>query len=53
MFLVFRESSITGFTLQYSVRVRSAGFSSIASVQLGTDYCPLYGVAGCTLFRGF
>ena len=28
----------------------SGGFS-IASVQLGMDYCLLYGVAGCPLFR--
>ena len=25
-------------------------FSSIVSVQLGMDYYPLYGVAGCPLF---
>ena len=28
-------------------------FSSTGSVQLGTDYGPLYGVAGCPLLRGF
>ena len=48
---VLRESSIKGLTLQYFVGV--AKLSSIASVQFGTDYCPLYGLAGCPLFRGF
>ena len=48
---VFQESSIKGLTLQYFVGV--AKLSSIASVRLETDYCPLYGVAGCPLFRGF
>ena len=36
---VFREFNIK----EYSVGV----------AKLGTDYCPLYGVAGCPLFRGF
>ena len=30
-----------------------AGFSSVVSIHLGMDYCPLYRVAGCLLFRGF
>ena len=54
MFLVFRESSIKGFTLLYSVGVAKLSVErGFASVQLGTDYCPLYGVAGYPLFRGF
>ena len=28
------------------------GSLSIVCVQLGTSNCPLYGVAGCPLFRG-
>ena len=62
MFLVFRESSIKGFTLQYSVGVAKLSFErgflvlrvyNWAPPLLGTGYCPLYGVAGCPLFRGF
>ena len=28
-----------------------SGVFTIVSVQLGLDYCPLYGVAGCPLFE--
>jgi len=40
----------------YSVGVANVSvepFSSTASAQLGMDYCPIYGVAGCPLLRGF
>ena len=38
---LFRESSIKGLTLLFSVGVVNlSGFSSIASIQLGMDYCP-------------
>ena len=60
MMSLFRESGIRGSTVHthtYLVGVAKLsvepGFSSIASVQLRTDYCPLHGVAGCPLFRGF
>ena len=49
---LFRESIIKGSTFQYSVGVAKLSVEQ-GFVQLGTDYCPLYGVAGCPLFRGF
>ena len=47
----FRESSIKGSNLQHSVGVTKLSVERgvlvfIASVKLGMDYCPLYGVAG-------
>ena len=49
---VFRESSIEGSTLHYSVGVFKLSVER-DFLQLGMDYCPLYGVVGCSLFRGF
>ena len=51
---VLRKSSIRGSTVWWVwLNCLLSGFSSTGSVQLGMDYCPLYGVAGCPLFRGF
>ena len=41
------SESLTGNLLG----INHFGFSNIESVELGMDYCPLYRVAGCPLFR--
>ena len=39
-----------GFDFNYSVAVAKV---SVEQGTIGKDYCLLYGVAGCLLFRGF
>ena len=54
---VFRESGVKGLTLQYFVGVAKlsveGGFLLLRAYNWGWIHCPLYGVAGCPLFRGF
>ena len=50
---IFWESSIEGLTLQYSVDVAKLSIERSFLVLEVYNYCLLYGVAGCLLFRGF